>query len=124
MKGPVRLISVDQTTSRQPKPPYPQVSAVGAQRAFSTAILISGIRCVFAYILLPFVAPLLNLAPGVGPWLGIGIGVVAIVANGFSIRRFSRSQHRLRRPVIAINIAVIAFMLVLMGIDLNAAFTA
>ena len=117
---------MDQTTSRQTKPelPYPHVSAVGAQRAFSTAILISGIRCVFAYILLPFVAPLLNLAPGVGPWLGIGIGVVAIIANGFSIRRFSRSQHRLRRPVIAINVAVIAFMFVLMGIDLNAAFTA
>lgn len=117
---------MDQTTSRQPKTDfsYPQVSAVGAQRAFSTAILISGIRCVFAYILLPFVAPFLNLAPGVGPWLGITIGVVAIVANGFSIRRFSRSQHRLRKPVIAINIAVIAFMLVLMGIDLNAAFTA
>lgn len=123
--SPVRLISVDQTTSRQPSDfSYPQVSAVGAQRAFSTAILISGIRCVFAYILLPFVAPFLNLAPGVGPWLGITIGVVAIVANGFSIRRFSRSQHRLRRPVIAINVAVIAFMLVLMGIDLNTAFTA
>jgi hypothetical protein len=123
---PVRLIFVDQTTSPQPKTElsYPQVSAVGAQRAFSTAILISGIRCVFAYILLPFVAPFLNLAPGVGPWLGVGIGVVAIVANGFSIRRFSRSRHRLRKPVIAINIAVIAFMLFLMGIDLNAAFTA
>jgi hypothetical protein len=116
---------VDQTTSRQPKTemPYPQVSAVGAQRAFSTAMLISGIRCVVAYILLPFVAPLLNLAPGVGPWLGVGIGAVAIVANGFSIRRFFRSQHRLRKPVIAINIAVIAFMLVLMSIDLNAAFS-
>jgi hypothetical protein len=51
----------------------------------------------------------------------VGIGVVAIVANGFSIRRFARSMHRLRKPVIAINIAVIVFMLVLMGIDLNAA---
>jgi hypothetical protein len=117
---------VDQTTRRRAKAelPYPQVSAVGAQRAFSMAILVSGIRCLVAYILLPFVAPLLNLAPGVGPWLGIGIGAVAIVANGFSIRRFSRSQHRLRTPVIAINIAVIAFMVVLMGIDLNAAFAA
>lgn len=82
------------------------------------AIVISGIRCLIAYIVLPFVAPLLNLAPGVGPWLGIAIGVVAIVANVFSIRRFSRSNHRLRRPVIAINIAVIVFMVVLIGIDL------
>jgi len=112
---------VEQTTSRQPPPatPYPQVSAVGAQRAFSTAMAISGIRCVIAYILLPFAAPLLNLAPGVGPWLGVSIGMVAIVANVFSIRRFTRSQHRLRKPVIAVNIAVIALMLVLIGIDLN-----
>lgn len=116
---------MDQTTSRQPDTEiqYPRVSAVGAQRAFSTAMVISGIRCVMAYIALPFLAPFLNLAPGVGPWLGVGIGIVAIVANGFSIRRFARSQHRLRKPVIAINIAVIAFMLVLIGIDLNAAFS-
>ena len=113
-------------TSRQPEAEfkYPQVSAVGAQRAFSMAMVISGIRCLIAYIALPFLAPFLNLAPGVGPWLGVAIGVVAIVANVFSIRRFARSSHRLRRPVIAINVAVIAFMLVLIGIDLNAAFTA
>jgi hypothetical protein len=117
---------VDQTTSPQPetKTPYPQVSAVGAQRAFGTAMIISGIRCIIAYILLPFAAPFLNLAPGVGPWLGMSIGVVAIVANVFSIRRFARSRHRLRRPVIAINLAVIAFMLVLIGIDLNTVLTA
>lgn len=83
------------------------------------AMVISGIRCVIAYILLPFVAPLVGLAPGVGPWLGIGIGVVAIIANVFSIRRFARSEHRLRKPIIAINIAVIAFMLVLIAVDLN-----
>lgn len=112
---------MDQTTSRQTEPltKYPRVSAVGAQRAFSMAMVISGIRCVIAYILLPFAAPFLNLAPGVGPWLGVAIGAVAIVANVFSIRRFTRSQHRLRKPVIAINIAVIVFMLVLIGFDLN-----
>ncbi|HUG31471.1 MAG TPA: hypothetical protein VMM14_01150 [Acidimicrobiia bacterium] len=112
---------MDQITSRQPETParYPQVSAIGAQRAFSMAMVISGIRCVIAYILLPFVAPLVGLAPGVGPWLGIGIGVVAIIANVFSIRRFARSEHRLRKPIIAINIAVIAFMLVLIAVDLN-----
>lgn len=114
---------MDQTTSRQPEVDYPKVQAVGAQRAFSTAMVISGIRCAITYIVLPFVAPIIGLAPGVGPWLGVGIGVVAIVANVFSIRRFARSQHRLRRLVIGINIAVIALMIVLIGIDLNQAFS-
>jgi len=116
---------VDQITSRHPETEvtYPRVSVVGAQRAFSMAMMISGVRCLIAYILLPFAAPFLNLAPGVGPWLGVAIGVVAIVANVFSIRRFARSSHRWRRQVIAINVAVIVFMLALIGIDLNAALT-
>ncbi len=108
------------TSSKEEMPQcYPRVSAVGAQRAFSTALVISGIRCVFAYIVLPFVAPVLGLAPGVGPRLGIVIGTVAVVANMFSIRRFVRSNHPLRRPVIAINITVIVFMMVLIAIDVN-----
>lgn len=93
---------------------------MGAQRAFSMAIVISGVRCILAYVVLPFVAPILGLAPGVGPWLGILIGVVAIAANLFSIRRFARTKHPLRRGVIAINIAVIAFMVVLIAIDVSA----
>lgn len=116
---------MDQLTSRQPETQtrYPQDSSIGAQRAFNMAMVISGIRCTIAYILLPFAAPFLNLAPGVGPWLGVGIGLVAIAANLFSIRRFTRSGHRLRKPVIAINLAVIALMLVLIGIDLDTAFS-
>ena len=116
---------MDQTTESQQgtEVVYPRVDAVGAQRAFSTAMVISGIRCLVAYILLPFAAPFLGLAPGVGPWLGIAIGAVAIVANVFSIRRFARSRHRLRKPIIAINVAVIALLLVLLGIDVDTAFS-
>jgi integral membrane sensor domain MASE1 len=84
------------------------------------AMVISGIRCTLAYVVIPFFAPFLGLAPGVGPWLGLAIGVVAIVANVFSIRRFARSRHRLRRPMIVINTAVIVFLLVLVALDLNA----
>lgn len=92
-----------------------------AQRIFSWSIVISGIRCLIAYILLPFILPFLGLSTSVGPWLGIAIGLVAIVANVFSIRRFAKSTHRLRKVVIAINIAVIALLLVLLAIDVSAA---
>ena len=116
---------MDQITSRPPETGVGSTpeSDAAARRAFSMAIVISGIRCLIAYILLPFVAPLLGLAPGVGPWLGIAISVVAIVANVFSIRRFARSRHRLRKLVIAINVAVIAFMFVLIALDLNQVLT-
>ena len=61
-----------------------------AQRAFNMSIIVSGIRCTLAYVVLPFVTPFLGLAPGVGPAIGIPIAVVAIVANVVSLRRFWR----------------------------------
>ncbi|MEM9035470.1 MAG: hypothetical protein AAGD18_12835 [Actinomycetota bacterium] len=88
-----------------------------AHRTFSTSIIVSAVRCLLTYVLLPFATPWLGLAPGVGPVLGIVIGVVAIAANVLSIRRFWRARHPWRRPVTVVHIGVIALVLVLIGID-------
>lgn len=90
-----------------------------AQRAFSRSMIVSGIRCTLAYVVLPFVAPLIGLAPGVGPVLGISIAVVAIIANVVSIRRFWRAQHPWRKPITVIHVAVIALMVMLIANDLR-----
>ena len=100
--------------------PVASTSLVRPERAFSVSIVISAIRCTLTYVVLPFALPLVGLAPGVGPVLGITIGVVAIAANVFSIRRFWRAQHRWRRPITAIHIGVIGLLLVLIAFDLNA----
>lgn len=84
-----------------------------AERLFSKSIVISGIRCVLAYLILPFATPFIGLAPGVGAGFGLIIGVVAIAANGFSIRRFWRADHRWKIPVTVIHVAVIALLVVL-----------
>ena len=84
-----------------------------AERLFSKSMVISGIRCVLAYLILPFVTPFIGLAPGVGAGFGLGIGLVAIAANLFSIRRFWRADHRWKMPVTAIHVAVIALLVVL-----------
>ena len=111
---------MDQATQSEPKATTTRVTDSEAQRAFNWAIVISGIRCLIAYILLPFVIPIIGITEGVGPWLGIAIGLVAIVSNIYSIRRFSRSTHRLRKPVIAINYLVIGLLLVLLAVDISA----
>ena len=89
-----------------------------AQSLFSVSMLISGIRCVIAYVLLPFVAPFLGFAPGVGPGLGIVIGLIALGANFFSLHRFWKLRHRWRKPITVLHVAVIGLLLVLLAQDL------
>jgi hypothetical protein len=95
-------------------PPAPEGAA---QRAFSTSMLVSGTRCLLTYVMLPFLAPALGLAAGVGPAIGIPIGVVAIGCNILTIRRFWAADHRWRWAYTAIALTVIALLLVLMVED-------
>lgn len=91
-----------------------------AQRAFSTSILVSATRCLLTYVLLPFVAPALGVAGGVGPVAGMAIGLVAVAANVVSIRRFWLLRHRWRWAYTAIGGAVIGLLAVLLARDLAA----
>ena len=75
--------------------------------------MISGVRCLLTYVLLPFVAPFLKLSSSIGPTLGLAVGAVAIVANLFSIRRFWAADHRWKKHVTVLHVAVIALLLVL-----------
>lgn len=87
------------------------------ERAFNLSMFVSGIRCILAYVVLPFVTPLIGLAPGIGPALGIPIAVVAIGANVISLRRFWRVKHPWRKPVTVLHVGVIGFLLVLIAVD-------
>jgi hypothetical protein len=99
--------------------PEGQTASVGAaQRAFSTSVLVSAIRCTLTYLVLPFLAPALGLAAGVGPAIGIPIGVVAIVSNVMTIRRFWAADHRWRWAYTALSLTVIALLVVLMVRDI------
>lgn len=90
-----------------------------AQRGFSRSILISAVRCTLTYVVLPFFAPLVGLAPGTGPAIGLIVGVVAIAANLFSIRRFWRADHRWKVQVTVLHVLVLILLVVLMILDIN-----
>lgn len=94
-----------------------QQSAESAQRIFTMSMVVSGVRCVLSYVILPFITPFLGLAPGVGPILGIAIGTVAIAANVWSLNRFWRLKHRWRKPITVLHVGVIALVLVLIAMD-------
>jgi hypothetical protein len=91
-----------------------------AQRMFSTAMMVSGIRCMIAYVLLPFVAPAVGLAASIGPGVGVVVGTVAIGANILTIRRFHVGCHRWRWHITAISGCVLALLVVLLVRDVSA----
>ena len=99
-------------------PDGPAAPDGAAQRAFSTSILVSATRCLLTYVALPFLAPALGLAAGVGPAIGIPVGIVAIAANVLTIRRFWAADHRWRWVYTAVALSVIVLLAILLVEDL------
>jgi uncharacterized membrane protein len=111
--GPARVAS----STPAPAAARRRESDADITKAFSTSVMVSGIRCLLAYIVFPWVLPLLGLAKGVGPAIGLAVGFVAIGFNIASIRRFQRSGHRYRHWISAINVTVICMLVVLVVRD-------
>ncbi|HZT65479.1 MAG TPA: hypothetical protein VFA11_06800 [Acidimicrobiales bacterium] len=79
-------------------------------RTFSVSMVLSGLRCVLSYVILPLVTPVIGAAAGVGAAVGIPVGVVAIAFDVLGIRRFWRARHRLRWPMTVVYLAVIGMV--------------
>ncbi|MEM7338911.1 MAG: hypothetical protein AAF467_09705 [Actinomycetota bacterium] len=120
------MTATDSGSSATPASPAPEAPAVdaeasaAAQQGFSRSIVISGIRCVLTYVILPFVTPLIGLAPGVGPSIGLVVGTVAIAANVFSIRRFWKADHHWKKPITVLHVSVIVLLSILLYLDITA----
>jgi hypothetical protein len=67
-----------------------------ARSAFQTSIMLSSVRCLITYIILPFVAPTVGFFATIGRPLGIFVNVVAMVSIIASTRRFWRVRHAQR----------------------------
>ena len=114
-------MSASETTDTAAETPAPSSSTTAdpAVKAFSTSILISAVRCTLAYSVFPWILPIVGFKAGVGPWLGLAIGVIAIGFNIASIRRFWITGHRWRWVVTTLNVIVIVMLCVLISIDLR-----
>ncbi len=92
----------------------PAASEDSAHRLFSVSIILSALRCLLTYIVLPILTPVLGAATSVGPAVGIPLAVVALVFDVRGIRRFWLADHRWRWGMTAIYALVMAFVLVLL----------
>ncbi|UDY37563.1 hypothetical protein [Dermatobacter hominis] len=95
----------------------PGVSAASAYATFQRSMLISATRCTLTYVIFPFVLPAIGIVSGVGPILGVVIGVIAMTCDVFTIRRFFQVDHRWRWQVSAIAVCVIGLLTVLLVED-------
>ncbi len=109
----LRPVATDQPSAT------PTVSTDAANRAFSTSILISATRCTLTYVVFPWFLPAIGIAGGVGPGLGIVIGVIAIGFNIASIRRFFAADHQWKVPISSLNCIVIAMLTYLIITDVG-----
>lgn len=105
-------------TDVRAEPLAPPADPREATTAFSASVVISGLRCTLTYVVFPWLLPVLGLAAGVGSALGLAVGAVAIVSNVLSIRRMWRTDFAYKKPVTVLNVAIIAMLVVLMGLDL------
>jgi hypothetical protein len=92
----------------------PAASEDAAHRLFSVSIVLSALRCLLTYIILPILTPLLGAATSVGPDIGIPLAVVALVFDVRGIRRFWLADHRWRWYMTGIYVVVMAFVLALL----------
>ncbi len=103
-------------------PTHPNAKAArpeAAQSAFQTSIVLSAVRCLLTYIVLPFVAPFVGLAASIGEPLGILVALVAIVSITMSMRRFWRSRHKQRWTYTILGGVMMGFLFFLLATDIS-----
>ena len=88
-------------------------------KTFSVSMVVSGVRCGLTYVILPLV----GVGSGVGPWLGLTLGLVAIAANLLSISRFWSGDRKWKWPMTIINVSVIVLLLLLVVGDIRELLT-
>ena len=91
-----------------------------AEQVFQRSLMISAARCTLTYVVFPFVLPAIGVVTSVGPLLGLVIGLLALVCDVFSIRRFFIAEHRYRWHFTVVAASVMCLLTVLVVEDVVA----
>jgi hypothetical protein len=84
---------------------------------FGQSILISAARCLLTYIFLPIIAPIIGVATGIGPIVGIPLGLTAMSFDVFAVRRFWLADHKYRWLCTWIYLVILSFLTFLLVKD-------
>jgi hypothetical protein len=110
-----RLLFVDV----QPAADAKTASAGRAERAFGFSLLVSGIRCILQYVVLPFILPLVGIAAEVAVPLTLAINLVAFVLILLSLRRFWQINYRHKWQYLYVAVTAWVLLGVFIALDLR-----
>lgn len=97
----------------------PAVGERNTYRLFNISILLSALRCLLTYIILPVIALMVGVATNVDVTVGIPLAVVALVFDVVAIRRFWLANHRLRWQMTFLYVLVMGFVVALLIGDIS-----
>ncbi|MFN8421726.1 MAG: hypothetical protein U0528_21140 [Anaerolineae bacterium] len=104
----------------------PQAAAVNAnpsvktaERAFGYSLLLSAVRCIIKYVLLPFVLPLIGIAGGLATGITLLINVIAILSLVASVRTLWRINYSRKWSYLAVAVAAMIFISFFILFDLS-----
>lgn len=84
------------------------------------SLIISGVRCLVTYLLVPAVTPVVGLAGVLATPVSIALSSVAAVLSLTSLRRVWIADHRLRWPYTAFIAVVVLLLLAAIVVDVFA----
>lgn len=94
--------------------------AASARSAFGTSLLVSTVRCMLTYVILPVLGPVLGITGAVGPVLGFVVGAVSVVAIVVSMRRFWAAEHKMRWHYTALGAGILVLLAFQAVVDVRA----
>jgi hypothetical protein len=89
----------------------PRQSIFDAESVFGRSIMISAVRCMVTYVLLPLLAPVVKVSGAFGPLLGLALGAVSMVAIVISMRRFFAADHKWRWGYAAVGAGIFVLLI-------------
>jgi ABC-type iron transport system FetAB permease component len=100
----------------------PELGAPLPRTGLKTPLLISAVRCIAQYLVLPFVLPFVGVIGGVPAWLGLACNIVAFASLVVSLRRLWRVRHSRRFSYLPLAMLILFALAVFTIADLQALF--
>jgi O-antigen/teichoic acid export membrane protein len=92
---------------------------LGARRNTTAAIVVSGIRCIITYLLIPILAPIVGLTGAASAPITIALSVLAIYMGISGVRRFWIADHRARWAYTTFIGVVVVLLLIGIVVDVR-----